>query len=78
MLTKIETFFCQIISGCLLVYRNLQSRGIKCDMHCQMCGPEEESINHVFFECPLTLQIWALSNIPSCPRIFSTHLFLQI
>ena len=72
---KWKLFVWQIISDCLPVYRNLHSRGIKCYMQCQMCGAEEESINHVFFECALALQIWVLSNILSCPRIFPTPSF---
>ena len=66
---KLKHFVWQIINGCLPVYVNLHSRGIKCGIQCQMCGAEEESINHVFFECPLALQIWAL---------FRPHLILQI
>lgn len=33
------------------------------------CG-EEETINHVLFECPPALQTWALLNIPSAPGCF--------
>ena len=73
---KLKHFVWQIISGCLPVYRNLHSQGIKCDMQCQLCGAEEESINHVLFESPLALQIWVLSNVPSCPWIFPTSSLL--
>ena len=41
-------------------------------MQCQLCGAEEESINHLLFECPFALQIWVLSNVPSGPGIFPT------
>ena len=64
---KLKHFVWQILSGILPVTKNLHSRRIKCNMQCQIYGDEEESINHVLFECPLALQTWALSNIPSCP-----------
>ena len=53
--------------------KNLQARGIKGDICCVRCGAVEESINHVFFECPPALQVWALSKIPSNPTIFPTN-----
>ena len=62
-----------VLSGSLPVTKNLRYRRIRCDTQCQVCGNEEESINHVLFECPLALQTWALSNIPSCPGVFSTQ-----
>ena len=50
------------------------------------CGDPEESINHVYFECPPAIQVWALSKIPSNPAIFPTsslftnmnHLFSRV
>ena len=46
----------------------------------------EESINHVFFECPPARLVWALSKIPSNQDIFPTsslfatmdHLFWRV
>ena len=43
------------------------------DICCAICGTDEESINHVFFECPPTIQVWALSKIPTNQAIFPTH-----
>ena len=53
---------------------------------CARCGAEEESINHVFFECPPAIQVWALSKIPTNQAIFPTaslftnmdHLFWRV
>lgn len=42
-------------------------------MQCQMCGADEESVNYVLFECPLALQTWVISNMPSYPGIFPTQ-----
>lgn len=43
-------------------------------MLCSICGVEEESINHIIFECPDGLQIWIMSKIPSHHRIFPSDL----
>jgi len=61
-------------------------RGIQGDICCARCGADEESINHVFFECPPAIQVWALSKIPTNPIIFPTssiftnmdHLFWRV
>lgn len=42
------------------------------EIQCERCGASEESLNHVFFECPPAIQIWSLSKVPSNPDIFST------
>ena len=50
--------------------KNLNMRGIKGDTCCARCGDPEESINHVFFECPPARQVWTLSKIPSNRNMF--------
>ncbi|XP_056860165.1 uncharacterized protein LOC130508602 [Raphanus sativus] len=83
---KMKHFLSQIVSGCIAVKKNLKARGMKGDTICDRCGAPEESINHVFFECPPAVQIWALSKIPTNPDIFPTqaiitnmdHLFWRI
>ena len=50
-----------MVSECIAVKTNLKARGIQGDICCARCGAEEESINHVFFECPPARQVWALS-----------------
>ena len=70
---KLKHFLWQLMTGCIAVRKNLQARGIKGDICCVRCGAVEESINHVFFECPPALQVWALSKIPSNPTIFPTN-----
>ncbi|KAG7572723.1 Ribonuclease H domain [Arabidopsis suecica] len=37
------------------------------------CGRGEESINHLLFECPPAMQVWALSNIPTNPGVFPSN-----
>ena len=58
------------MTGCIAVTKNLKARGIQGDTCCTRCGDPEESINHVFFECPPACQVWALSKIPSNPNLF--------
>ena len=83
---KLKHFLWQLVSGCIAVKNNLNARGIKGDVCCARCGNPEESINHVFFECPPAIQVWALSKISSNPAIFPTsslftnmdHLFSRV
>ena len=70
---KIKHFLLQLVSGCIAVKNNLRARGIQGEICCARCGAQQESINHVFFECPPTIQVWALSKIPSNPAIFPTN-----
>ena len=83
---KLKHFLWQLVTGCIAVKKNLQARGIQGDICCGRCGAHEESINHVFFECPPAIQVWALSKIPSNLTIFPTsalftnldHLFWRV
>ena len=70
---KIKHFLWQLVSGCVAVKKNLKARGLQGEICCARCGAEEESINHVFFECPPTCQVWALSKIPTNPAVFPTN-----
>ena len=72
-------FLWQLIWRCIAVNKNLKARGMHGDTICARCGESKESINHVFFECPRAVQVWALSQIPSNPYIFPTQsLFANI
>lgn len=79
-------FLWQLVIGCIAVKKKLRARGIQGGTICARCEDPEESINHVFFECLPAVQVWALSRIPSNPKIFSTqpiftnmdHLFRRI
>lgn len=76
---KLQHFIWQVLSGTLSVSKNQKVRGIECDLQCSICGPEEESINHVIFECPPALQTWALSRFPSPSGIFpSSSVFTSL
>ena len=62
---KIKHFPWQLVSECIAVKKNLQTREIQRDICCARCGDSEESINHVFFEFLPARQVWMLSKIPS-------------
>lgn len=62
--SKLKVFMWKAISGALVVFDALDSRGMKCEPVCQTCGLEGESINHVLFTCTLARQVWAISGFP--------------
>jgi hypothetical protein len=48
----------------ILIDENIQKRGIAGPSRCALCMASEESIQHLFFECPLSIQIWDLMISP--------------
>ncbi|KAG7588150.1 Reverse transcriptase zinc-binding domain [Arabidopsis suecica] len=62
---KIKVFLWKMLCGALPVAKAMSSRGRKSDEGCQICGGEEESINHALFSCTLARQVWALTGVPS-------------
>ncbi|KAG7550541.1 Ribonuclease H domain [Arabidopsis thaliana x Arabidopsis arenosa] len=62
---KLKVFLWKMLCGALPVAKSMSCRGMKNEERCQLCGEEEESINHVLFSCSLARQLWALSDVPS-------------
>ncbi|KAG7583540.1 Reverse transcriptase zinc-binding domain [Arabidopsis suecica] len=62
---KIHVFLWKVLCGALPVASALNYRGMKTDERCQLCGGEEETVNHVLFTCSMARQVWALTGIPS-------------
>lgn len=60
---KIKTFIWRAVSNAISVGELLVKRGIKMDPCCQDCGAQEESINHIIFQCSIARQVWALANV---------------
>lgn len=76
---KIKHFLWQCLSGYIASASKLKERHCGTDSTCQRCGAENETVNHVLFECPLAVQGWALSDIPSSPGIFlCSSLFVNV
>ena len=67
---KIQHFIWQALSNCIPVCNSLANRHCGNDRTCPRCGAEEETSNHLLFECPPSIQIWALANIPRSPGLF--------
>ncbi|XP_023642406.1 uncharacterized protein LOC111831641 [Capsella rubella] len=67
---KLKHLVWQCVTGCLATCQRLHFRHIGRDKECPRCGAEEETINHLFFECPPARQVWALSPIPTDPSVF--------
>ncbi|XP_056850872.1 uncharacterized protein LOC130500150 [Raphanus sativus] len=68
--SKMKHFLWQAISGCVATAERLTYRHLGTDRSCPRCAVPVESINHLFFECPPALQVWALSDYPSLPGYF--------
>ena len=43
---------------------------MRCDKYFPRCKKPEKYVTHAIFECPPTLQVWALSATPTSPEIF--------
>ncbi|CAA7058300.1 unnamed protein product [Microthlaspi erraticum] len=67
---KLQHFMWQILTGCISVRARLRARGMQIDPQCMRCGMAAETINHMVFECPPALQVWALSPIPTAINRF--------
>lgn len=67
-LPKSRVFLWKVLNGDLPVTALMESRGMKMDNRCQICGEQGESINHILFACTTARQVWAISGIPN-PRV---------
>lgn len=67
---KIQHFIWQALSNCIPVCSLLSDRHCGTDRHCPRCDADEETRNHLLFECPPSVQTWALVNIPHAPGLF--------
>ena len=57
---KIKHFLWQVLSECVATCSRLADRHCGTDRSCPRCGDGDESLNHLLFLCPPTLQTWAL------------------
>lgn len=69
---KIKHFIWQALSNCIPVCNALSDRHCGNDRSCPRCGADEETINHLLFQCPPSIQAWALADIPHSPGSFQS------
>ena len=75
---KMKHFLWQLVSGCIAVKKNLRAGRIQGKICCARCAAQEESINHVFFECLPAIQVWALPKYRPIMQSFQPMHSLQI
>jgi hypothetical protein len=59
---KVKIFLWYLRFGVILTKDNLAKRKWKGDTDCCVCG-EQETIQHLFFECPVARQVWSSFSI---------------
>lgn len=69
---KLRHFLWRVLSGALAVKQQLSFRGILTDPSCPFCHQGLESICHMLFHCPMTIEVWDTSLIPLPQAGFST------
>jgi hypothetical protein len=55
---KLLTFTWKLLHQALLVKTELNHRGIHCDATCILCTTHEETLNHLFLQCPFAGAVW--------------------
>lgn len=59
---KLNNFLWRVCHNSLPVAVSLRRRGCNIERYCQLCGEEEESLNHMMFQCRISREIWELAN----------------
>jgi len=75
---KIKVFLWKVLKGAVAVEDRLRTRGILIADGCSMCSEENETINHILFQCPLARQVWALSLLQFADQGFGTSIFTNL
>ncbi|CAA0406188.1 unnamed protein product [Arabidopsis thaliana] len=75
---KIKTFLWKVLKGAVAVEDRLRTRGIRIYDGCLMCKEENETINHILFQCPLARQVWALSLLQSPVNGYGSSIFANM
>lgn len=58
---KIQNFMWRCLSNCLAVSANMFQKRLTPEKQCPRCGLNDETVNHVLFECPFARVVWAES-----------------
>ncbi|OMP09037.1 hypothetical protein COLO4_05866 [Corchorus olitorius] len=62
---KVQFLIWRLVKGILPVRSILQQKGISLEDVCAVCGKDRETLEHMFFHCPLSKAVWELQ----CPWI---------
>ncbi|KAG2304580.1 hypothetical protein Bca52824_033231 [Brassica carinata] len=60
----------QSLSNCVPVCSRLGDRHCHPVRTCPRCGNDDETVNHILFECPTATQTWDLALLPAHPGEF--------
>ena len=63
VLPKLKHFIWRLLSLANGTNTRLQTRGIAIDTQCPRCSNHPESVNHLFFTCPLSVQTWRSNQV---------------
>jgi hypothetical protein len=55
---KVQVFWWRVLHNSLPSKMEMKQRHIAKKSHCEMCGHQEETLFHVFFDCPLAKRFW--------------------
>ena len=58
VIPKVKFFMWRLIMRAIPTGSRLQEKGIVGDFRCSVCGGLKESIQHVFFDCKLSKEVW--------------------
>lgn len=75
---KIKNFILKFCHSGIPVKERLQSKGVRTDPVCFLCGAKEETINHLFAECDWVKKVWFLSPLGKHPQLQSNRRFSDL
>ena len=57
---KVNSFTWILLHNKLLTAENLRKRGIMGPSRCALCNLDEETTNHIFLQCKISLLVWRI------------------
>lgn len=74
---KLKVFMWKCCNNAVAVRSNLQQRHMRVEGGCGICGREEETANHLFFECEFSKVFWFGLPVQLNPTVFKGNDFLE-
>lgn len=63
ILPKLNLFLWRLLSLAIGANTRLQTRGISVDPQCRRSSNDQESVNHLFFTCPISVHTWRSNQV---------------